>query len=75
MRSTPGYGGCAFQFRDFPSWFPSTPGGAFFPAEPINAFKIEKFIKYATLFPGGLYNTSFVFFINEEVFNKLLEAN
>ena len=45
--------------------------GVFFPAESIDAFKIEKFIKYATLFPGGLYNTSFVFFMNEEVFNKL----
>lgn len=45
--------------------------GVFFPAESVDAFKLEKFIRHATLFPGGLYNTSFVFFMNEAVFNKL----
>ena len=45
--------------------------GVFFPAESVDTFKLEKFVKYATVFPGGLYNTSFVFFMNEAVFNKL----
>lgn len=45
--------------------------GLFFPAESIASFKLEKLIKYATVVPGGFYNTSFVFFINEAVWNKL----
>jgi hypothetical protein len=34
------------------------------PAESIESFKIDKLIKYATTFPGGLYNTSFVIMMN-----------
>jgi TRAP-type C4-dicarboxylate transport system substrate-binding protein len=49
--------------------------GVFFPAESIEAFKIDKFIKHATLIPGGLYNTSFAFFMNEERFAKLPKAD
>ena len=45
--------------------------GTLFPAESTESFKIDKIIKHATTFPGGLYNTSFVFFMNEAVFNKL----
>jgi hypothetical protein len=34
--------------------------GTLFPAESTESFKIDKIIKHATTFPGGLYNTSFV---------------
>jgi TRAP-type C4-dicarboxylate transport system substrate-binding protein len=39
--------------------------GTLFPAESVEAFKIDKVIKHATTFPGGLYNTSFFFFMNQ----------
>ncbi len=45
--------------------------GTLFPAESIEAFKIDKLIKYATTFPGGLYNTSFVFMMNQARYDKL----
>lgn len=45
--------------------------GVFFPAEAIATFKLEKFIKYGTQVPGGAYNTSFVFLMNDAAFNKL----
>jgi TRAP-type transport system periplasmic protein len=32
--------------------------GTLFPAESTESFRIDKIIKYATTFPGGLYNTS-----------------
>jgi TRAP-type C4-dicarboxylate transport system substrate-binding protein len=42
----------------------------FFPAESIKSFKLNM-VKHATTFPGGLYNTSFVFMMNQEKYNKL----
>jgi TRAP-type C4-dicarboxylate transport system substrate-binding protein len=45
--------------------------GTLFPAESIESFKIDKIIKYATTFPGGLYNTSFVFLMNQATYDKL----
>jgi TRAP-type transport system periplasmic protein len=45
--------------------------GTLFPAESTESFKIDKIIKYATLFPGGLYNTSFVFMMNQARYEKL----
>jgi TRAP-type C4-dicarboxylate transport system substrate-binding protein len=42
--------------------------GTLFPAESTESFKI---IKYATTFPGGLYNTSFVFMMNQGRYDKL----
>jgi len=45
--------------------------GTLFPAESIESFKIDKVIKYATTFPGGLYNTSFVFMMNQATYDKL----
>jgi TRAP-type C4-dicarboxylate transport system substrate-binding protein len=45
--------------------------GTLFPAESIESFKIDKIIKYATSFPGGLYNTSFVFMMNQGTYDKL----
>ena len=45
--------------------------GTLFPAESVEGFKIEKVIKHATSFPGGLYNTSFVFMMNQGTYDKL----
>jgi TRAP-type C4-dicarboxylate transport system substrate-binding protein len=45
--------------------------GTLFPAESTESFKIDKIIKYATTFPGGLYNTSFVFMMNPATYAKL----
>ena len=45
--------------------------GTFFPAEAIATYKLERFIKHETFVPGGAYNTSFVFVMNEKAFNKI----
>jgi TRAP-type C4-dicarboxylate transport system substrate-binding protein len=45
--------------------------GTLFPAESTESFKIDKVIKHATVFPGGLYNTSFVFIMNPAKYDKL----
>ena len=45
--------------------------GTLFPAESVESFKIDKVIKYGTTFPGGLYNTAFVFAMNQAAFDKL----
>lgn len=45
--------------------------GTLFPAESTESFRIDKLIKHATLFPGGLYNTSFVFMMNQSKYDKL----
>jgi TRAP-type C4-dicarboxylate transport system substrate-binding protein len=45
--------------------------GSLFAAEAIDTFKLEKIVKYATLFPGGLFNTSFVFLMNKGRYEKL----
>ncbi len=45
--------------------------GTLFPAESIESFKIDKVVKYGTTFPGGLYNTAFVFMMNQATYDKL----
>jgi TRAP-type transport system periplasmic protein len=45
--------------------------GTLFPAESTESFKIDKIIKHATTFPGGLYNTSFAFVMNQGKYDKL----
>jgi TRAP-type transport system periplasmic protein len=45
--------------------------GTLFPAESYVSFKIDSVIKHATTFPGGLYNTSFVFMMNPAKYDKL----
>jgi TRAP-type C4-dicarboxylate transport system substrate-binding protein len=45
--------------------------GTFFPLESIISFKLDTVVKYATLFPGGFYSSSFGFFMNEDKWNKL----
>ncbi len=44
--------------------------GTLFPAESVESFKIDKVIKHGTAFPGGLYNTAFVFLMNQATFDK-----
>src|SRR5438128_10461269 len=45
--------------------------GTFFPLESIISFKLNSVVKYATLFPGGFYSSSFGFFMNEDKWDKL----
>ncbi|MGL6109368.1 MAG: TRAP transporter substrate-binding protein [Rubrivivax sp.] len=45
--------------------------GTLFPAESVESFKIDKVIKHATSFPGGLYNTAFVFMMNQAKYDSL----
>ena len=45
--------------------------GTFFPSESIKSFNLDKVVKFATLFPGGFYSSSFGFFMNEDKWNKL----
>ncbi len=49
--------------------------GTFFPSESLKSFNLDKVVKYATLFPGGFYSSSFGFFMNEEKWNKLSRAD
>lgn len=44
--------------------------GTFFPDESVASFKLSM-VKHATTFPGGLYNTSFVFMMNPGKYNAL----
>src|SRR5437868_1396350 len=45
--------------------------GVFFPLESIISFKLDTVLEQATLFPGGMYSSSFGFFMNEDKCNKL----
>ena len=45
--------------------------GTFFPSESIKSFNLDKVVKFATVFPGGFYSSSFGFFMNEDKWNKL----
>ena len=49
--------------------------GVFFPLESIVSFKLDKVIGQGTIFPGGLYSSSFGFFINEDKWNKLAKQD
>jgi TRAP-type C4-dicarboxylate transport system substrate-binding protein len=44
--------------------------GTFFPDESVASFKLSM-IRHATTFPGGLYNTSFVFMMNPDKYKAL----
>jgi TRAP-type C4-dicarboxylate transport system substrate-binding protein len=43
----------------------------FFPLESVISFKLDTVLEQATLFRGGMYSSSFGFFINEDKWNKL----
>ena len=45
--------------------------GVFFPMESIISFKLDTVLEQATLFPGGMYSSSFGFFMNEDKWNSL----
>src|SRR5205085_3903448 len=49
--------------------------GVFFPFESIASFKLETVIGQATVFPGGMYSSSFGFFMNEDKWAKLSKAD
>ncbi len=49
--------------------------GVFFPFESIVSFKLDKVIGQATVFPGGLYSSSFGFFMNEDKWAKIPKAD
>jgi TRAP-type C4-dicarboxylate transport system substrate-binding protein len=49
--------------------------GVFFPLESIVSFKLETVLEQATLFPGGMYSSAFGFFMNEDKWNKLPNAD
>jgi TRAP-type C4-dicarboxylate transport system substrate-binding protein len=49
--------------------------GVFFPAESIEAFRLDKLVKHKTTVPGGLYNTSFAFVMNQATWNKIGKAD
>jgi TRAP-type C4-dicarboxylate transport system substrate-binding protein len=36
----------------------------------VESFKLDKTVKHATTFPGGLYNTAFVFMMNQATYDK-----
>jgi TRAP-type C4-dicarboxylate transport system substrate-binding protein len=45
--------------------------GVFFPLESVISFKLDTVLEQATLFRGGMYSSSFGFFMNEDKWNKL----
>lgn len=45
--------------------------GTAFTSEAVEAFKISKFIKHATIIPGGIYNVSFAITMNSGKWNKI----
>ena len=49
--------------------------GVFFPAESVESFKLDKIVRHATLFPGGLYNTSFFFVMNEDAWARISKTD
>lgn len=49
--------------------------GTSFTDDAIYNFKINKFIKYKTLFPGGLYNTSFMVVMNKGAWDRVSRAD
>ena len=49
--------------------------GVMFPAESIVSFKLDKLVKYATQFPGGLYSDSHSVIMNPDRWNKISKAD
>ncbi|MDB6001241.1 MAG: hypothetical protein JWP52_2940 [Rhizobacter sp.] len=45
--------------------------GVFLPFESIATYKIDKLIRYATTFPGGLYNSAFLVLMNKKAYDAL----
>ena len=49
--------------------------GVMFPGESIVSFKLDKLLKYATQFPGGLYSDSHSVIMNLDRWNKISKAD
>jgi TRAP-type C4-dicarboxylate transport system substrate-binding protein len=49
--------------------------GTFFPIEAFISFKLETVVGQVTEIPGGMYSSSFGFFMNEDKWNKLDKAD
>jgi TRAP-type C4-dicarboxylate transport system substrate-binding protein len=49
--------------------------GLFGPAETIESLRLEKLIRYRVVFPGGLYNTSFAFVMNQATWDRIGTAD
>lgn len=49
--------------------------GTSFTDEAVYNFKISKFIKFVTRFPGGLYNTSFLIVMNKKSWSRISKAD
>lgn len=49
--------------------------GLFGPAETIDALRLEKLVRHRTVFPGGLYNTSFAFVMNQATWKRIGPAD
>jgi TRAP-type transport system periplasmic protein len=49
--------------------------GVMFPGESIVSFKLDKLLKYATQFPGGLYSDSHSVIMNVDRWNKISKAD
>lgn len=49
--------------------------GILFPHESVPFFRLDEVIRYGTVVPEGLYNTSFFIVMNENTFNSLSEED
>lgn len=49
--------------------------GVFLPFESVSSYKLDKLLKYATTFPGGLYNSAFLVMMNRKAFEALSPAD
>ncbi len=49
--------------------------GILFPAETVTAFNLQNLVKYTTIVPDGLYNTSFFLVMNKDRFKSLSEKD
>jgi TRAP-type transport system periplasmic protein len=49
--------------------------GVLFPQDAIVSFGLDGVVKYATLFPGGLFNFSFGFVMNQDRWDKLAKPD
>lgn len=49
--------------------------GTFSPAESISSLRLEKAIHYCTIVPGGLYNTSFAFVMNQAAWDRISKTD
>ncbi len=49
--------------------------GVFFPPESVASFRLDEIVKFATVFPGGLYSDLHGIIMNEGSFNKLSDKD